>query len=149
MVGILVGSSESERFPQSPARPAKPDPIDPTGRNSPGIVIVYKKGSGGGNNGNSIIYYFFKNWSKMHQNNSNSQNDLHPHTSKTRVAGVQGIVTVTEIGTTAPPVTDLMPLTGVGNMVDQPVPVGMRAIVFMTGIIRCMPTFRRLFAIFC
>jgi len=28
----------------SPPRPSKPDPIDPTGRGNPGIVIVYKKG---------------------------------------------------------------------------------------------------------
>ncbi|XP_021966866.1 neurotrophin 1 [Folsomia candida] len=49
---ILLGLIDCERFPQSPARPAKPDPIDPTGRNSPGIVIVYKKGGSGGGGGN-------------------------------------------------------------------------------------------------
>lgn len=44
VAAILVQIIDGERFhPVSPQRPTKPDPIDPTGRGSPGIVIVYKK----------------------------------------------------------------------------------------------------------
>ncbi|CAL8109798.1 unnamed protein product [Orchesella dallaii] len=44
LAAILVQIIDGERFhPASPQRPTKPDPIDPTGRGSPGIVIVYKK----------------------------------------------------------------------------------------------------------
>ena len=41
-------SSSSDRFHPLSRQSKHSDPIDPTGGESPGIVIVYKKSSGGG-----------------------------------------------------------------------------------------------------